>query len=30
LLSGFLIDAIGRCRFLLVTYAGSLLMTPVT
>jgi MFS family permease len=30
LLSGFLIDAIGRRRFLLVTYAGSLLMTPVT
>ena len=30
LLSGFLIDAIGRRRFLLATYAGSLLMTPVT
>ncbi len=30
LASGFLIDAIGRRNFLLLTYAGALLMTPVT
>jgi MFS family permease len=30
LVSGFLIDAIGRRRFLFLTYAGALLMTPVT
>jgi MFS family permease len=30
LVSGFLIDAIGRRSFLFVTYAGALLMTPVT
>jgi MFS family permease len=28
--SGFLIDAIGRRKFLFLTYAGALLMTPVT
>jgi MFS family permease len=28
--SGFLIDAIGRRKYLFLTYAGSLLMTPVT
>jgi MFS family permease len=28
--SGFLIDAIGRRRFLLLTYAGALVLTPVT
>lgn len=30
LISGFLIDAIGRKKFLLLTYAGALIMTPVT
>jgi MFS family permease len=30
LISGFLIDFIGRKKFLLVTYAGALLLTPVT
>src|SRR5260370_40253130 len=30
LASGFLIDAIGRRNFLLLTYAGARLMTPVT
>jgi MFS family permease len=30
MLSGFLIDAIGRRKFLFLTYAGALLMTPVT
>jgi MFS family permease len=30
MLSGFLIDAIGRRKFLFFTYAGALLMTPVT
>jgi MFS family permease len=30
LASGFLIDGIGRRSFLFLTYAGSLLMTPVT
>ena len=29
-ISGFLIDAIGRRNFLFVTYAGALLITPVT
>lgn len=28
--SGFLIDAIGRRRFLVLTYAGALVLTPVT
>jgi MFS family permease len=28
--SGFLIDAVGRRTFLFLTYAGALLMTPVT
>jgi len=28
--SGFLIDAMGRRKFLFLTYAGALLMTPVT
>ena len=30
MISGFVADAIGRKPFLLLTYAGSLLMTPVT
>jgi MFS family permease len=30
ILSGFLIDAVGRRKFLFLTYAGALLMTPVT
>jgi MFS family permease len=30
LAAGFLIDAIGRRKFLLLAYAGSLLLTPVT
>ena len=30
LASGFLMDAIGRRKFLLVTYAGALILTPVT
>ena len=30
IISGFLIDAIGRRKFLFFTYAGALLMTPVT
>jgi len=30
LISGFLADAIGRRNFLLFTYAGALIMTPVT
>jgi MFS family permease len=30
MVSGFLIDAIGRRKFLLLTYAGAFLMTPVT
>lgn len=30
LVAGFLIDAIGRRRFLFLTYAGALAMTPVT
>jgi MFS family permease len=28
--AGFLIDAIGRRRFLVLTYAGALVLTPVT
>jgi MFS family permease len=28
--AGFLIDAIGRRRFLFLTYAGALVMTPIT
>lgn len=28
--SGFMIDAIGRRKFLLLTYAGALVLTPVT
>jgi len=28
--SGFLIDAIGRRKFLFLTYAGALVMTPIT
>ncbi len=30
LIAGFLIDIIGRRKFLFLTYAGSLVMTPVT
>lgn len=30
LIAGFLIDAIGRRKFLFLTYAGALVMTPVT
>jgi MFS family permease len=30
MVSGFLIDAIGRRKFLLLTYVGAFLMTPVT
>ncbi len=30
LAAGFLIDLVGRRRFLLLTYAGALLLTPVT